>query len=204
MWQHGDNLYPFEDPHRANLAKGPSGTVLKALRHVTDWTLALDGGAHVGVVSRHLAEHFENVIAVELAPDTTECLKQNLEGLGVRIINAALGDRPGRVGYEGDRSDKSSVRCVVPGDDVEVITIDSLELPSCGFIKLDLQGYDYLALLGAEQTLKAYHPVIIFEHKSKCFSRYGTDPDAPKSFLQSCGYVTFKRSSPDVICYGEM
>ena len=204
MWQHGGNLYPFEDPHRANRTGTPSDSVLKALRYVTDWTLALDGGAHVGVVSRHLAERFESVIAVELAPDTAECLKRNLQGLSVRVINAALGDKPGRVSYEGDRSDKSSVRRVVPGRDVEVVTIDSLELPACGFIKLDLQGYDYLALLGAEETIRAYRPVIVFEHKSKCFSRYGIDPDAPKSFLQSCGYRTFRRSGPDVICHGEM
>jgi FkbM family methyltransferase len=199
MWKHGDFFYPFEDPHKPNTRHEPDKCVVEALEYVTDWSLALDGGAHVGVVSRLLNERFKSVLAIELAPDTVDCFRLN--NPGVEIIHAALGAAPGRVSYEGDKAETSTVRRVIPGDGVEVITIDSLGLkPS--FIKLDLQGYDLFALQGARETLRS-HPVLIFEHKHTCFARYGVDEAEPVRFLKSCGYKNFKRSGANVICYGD-
>jgi FkbM family methyltransferase len=201
MWLHGGFFYPFEDPHGAN-RKPADPDVLQALEHVRDWSLAVDGGAHVGKCTRVFLEKFGRVISFELAPDTTECLRKNCPD--AEIHNVALGDKPGFVGYESDQKETSTVRRVIDGKEVPVIALDSLELPSCGFIKLDLQGYDYLALLGAEETIRAYHPVIIFEHKFKCFDRYGINAHHPQRFLKSCGYRDFKRTGPNLICYGEM
>lgn len=188
MWHHGEFYYPFEDPHKSNRKQSVDKDLLRALGYVTDWSLAVDGGAHVGVVARYLKKRFKSVIAIELAPDTTECLMKNCRD--VHVINAALADRPGRVGYEGDQAETSSVRRVVSGDKVDVITIDGLGLDSLGFLKLDLQGYDYFALKGAAMTLRKFRPVVFFEHKRKCFSRYGVEDNDPKDFLKSCGYAT--------------
>lgn len=163
----------------------------KALKHVKDWSLAIDGGAYVGVVTKHLLEKFETVYAVELAPDTTECLKLNCpEAIS---INACLGFVRERVSYIGDKDPNSPIRCVTVGrplhdGNVRTITIDSLNLPSCGFIKLDLQGYDYFALRGAEETLRQFHPVVMFEHDGGCFKRYGIKGTWPGQFLSDLGY----------------
>ena len=158
----------------------------KALRHVRDWSLAVDGGAYVGVVTKRLLERFATVYAIELASDTATCLRQNCpEAI---TINSCLGSKRERVGYTGDKDPASPIRCVCEGDEVETITIDSLDLPSCGFIKLDLQGYDYFALRGAEDTLKRFHPVVMFEHDGGCFKRYGIEGHWPGDFLVGLGY----------------
>ena len=49
----------------------------------------------------------------------------------------------------------------------------------CSFIKIDVEGAEYLVLSGARATLKRYHPTIWFE--------YGAD---------SAGY--FKSTSPQI------
>jgi FkbM family methyltransferase len=50
------------------------------------------------------------------------------------------------------------------GEEVRTVTIDSLNLDNCDFIKLDLEGAEPLALLGAMETIKKFHPTILFEH----------------------------------------
>jgi FkbM family methyltransferase len=49
------------------------------------------------------------------------------------------------------------------GQTVETITIDSLNLQSCDFIKIDVEGAEHLVLLGAKQTIKKFKPFIWFE-----------------------------------------
>jgi hypothetical protein len=47
-----------------------------------------------------------------------------------------------------------------------VITIDSLHLPHCSIIKIDVEGMEEDVLLGASETLKTLRPVIYFEYAS--------------------------------------
>ena len=44
-----------------------------------------------------------------------------------------------------------------------MITIDSLELDNCDFLKIDVEGFEYLVVLGALKTITKYHPTIYFE-----------------------------------------
>lgn len=50
------------------------------------------------------------------------------------------------------------------GEEVQAVTIDGLNLDRCDFIKLDLEGAEPLALSGAIETIKKFHPTILFEH----------------------------------------
>ncbi len=54
--------------------------------------------------------------------------------------------------------------------------IDDLELAELDFIKLDVEGYEYQALKGAEQTLKRCRPMVMFEDKGK-----GDDPQLKRA-----------------------
>jgi hypothetical protein len=46
----------------------------------------------------------------------------------------------------------------------DVITIDSMDLPGCDFLKLDIEGYECQALRGAIDTIKKYRPWIWIEY----------------------------------------
>lgn len=56
------------------------------------------------------------------------------------------------------------------GEKVNTITIDSLNLDSCDFIKMDVEGFEPIVLLGAIETIKKFKPIILFENNSQRIS----------------------------------
>ena len=81
------------------------------------------------------------------------------------------------------------------GEKTEMITIDSLNLNKCDYIKLDCEGSEILALMGGVNTIKKLKPIIVFEHTDKCVTNEMkealnidfTIPDI-KNFLIDLGY----------------
>jgi len=177
----------------------------KALTYVKDWTIAVDGGAHVGSWSKRMAEYFGMVYSFEPAPDTYECLELNLKNIrNVTVANNALGDRKGyvHIAWEPRHRQQGNTggRYIEKRDNgIQMIDIDSLKLSSLGFLKLDVEGAEYLALKGAEETIKRCHPVILIEVKKNFGQRFGLEDDAPINFLLSLGAKEIDRIKADRI-----
>lgn len=56
------------------------------------------------------------------------------------------------------------------------------------FVKIDVEGAEYAVLKGARETLKRWHPVIVFEHGKGAADVYGVTPDEVFQFLEEIGY----------------
>lgn len=171
-----------------------AGHLRMALNYVTDFSLAIDGGAHVGTWSKLMAQAFERVIAVEPSPDTFEALVANMAAFNCFNVDpkpVALGKEAGHVtmALDGRAAAASNTggRFVQAGGEIPVERIDDWQLPSCGFIKLDIEGSEPLALEGALETLKRCKPIVLFECKG-FWRRYGLPKDAPQQVLSSLGY----------------
>lgn len=50
------------------------------------------------------------------------------------------------------------------GESVKVITIDSLEIPFCNFIKIDVEGMELSVLKGAKQIIEKHRPILYVEN----------------------------------------
>lgn len=167
--------------------------IAKALRFVRKFDLALDVGAHRGVVTRALTPRFARVVAIE----PSELADQIV---GAEVIRACVGDKPGECGMAHGKHNTGQ-RHVVVGDDYTVITLDSLCL-SPDFIKLDVEGMEWHALKGGEQTIRRCKPVIMFEENG-LNRRYGIKDGEVGALLESWGakrvLVTRKGSDEDWI-----
>jgi FkbM family methyltransferase len=53
------------------------------------------------------------------------------------------------------------------GENTKMITIDSLNLERCDYIKIDVEGAEILVLMGATETIEKYKPIIMFENTDK-------------------------------------
>ena len=76
------------------------------------------------------------------------------------------------------------------GEPVEVITIDSLDLPGCDFFKIDVEGMELQVLQGAEKTIQKYRPIIYTEADRK------DKKAALFSYLRSLGYRLYRHEPP--------
>lgn len=166
-----------------------------ALRWVTCHGTAIDGGAHVGTWSRQLALVFRQVVAFEPAADTFACLVENMMAHGCRNVTtyaAALGAQSGCVQMALDAKNaergNTGARHVVDGEDVPVITIDSLALDDVGFLKLDVEGSEPMALMGASDTLTRCRPVVLVEDKAMWVTHYGLPKSAVRDLLTAQRY----------------
>lgn len=157
----------------------------KALRYVPQRRVAIDAGAHRGIVTRHLLGYFPTVLAVEPTP-----LAELIPSQAV-VTRVALGAEAGRCSMRPGLHNTGQSH-MVPGTDTPVTTIDELyknllsDKECVDFIKLDVEGMERDALLGGEITIRTYRPVIMFEDNGLS-RRYGYEPGAVGALLRSWG-----------------
>jgi len=140
---------------------------LRSLQHVKNKRTALDIGANVGLWSRDLVKHFEQVIAFEPVAMFRECLERNVTASNIVIESVALGDTEGQVNMiitEGNTGHTHVDPNSVNGD-TKIIRLDSLNLQNVDYIKIDCEGFEYRVLQGAKETIKRCRPVVVIEQK---------------------------------------
>ncbi|WP_075220854.1 FkbM family methyltransferase [Acuticoccus yangtzensis] len=167
-----------------------------ALTSVTRRTTAIDAGANIGVFVRLLADHFDHVIAIEPAADAADCLRRNVADWGVAervtLHEVAVSDHAESVRMEGRRDRRTVTRHVEPGGDIPARPIDSLGATDVAFLKLDVEGYEERALLGAKETIMRDRPIIMMEVKEATNSRYGSSYGSHE-LLVSFGYQLLRK-----------
>ncbi|MBL4690187.1 MAG: FkbM family methyltransferase [Rhodospirillales bacterium] len=139
-------------------------------------SIVLDIGANIGCHTVFLAQAMENtgrVIAFEPQRLLFQILCANLalnSLFNVQCLNEAIGDTEGTVLVPFlNPADKLSFGSLElgrhsEGETVKKITIDSLELPQCQFIKLDVEGMELMALAGARETISRCRPILYVEN----------------------------------------
>lgn len=171
-----------------------------ALRFVTNWTRAVDIGAHVGLWSYHLAKSFIHVEAFEPVPEHANCFVKNVEAENVTLHQCALGAEEGRVAITRC-VENSGHSHVAPDGDVtaRILTLDSFGLQHVGFVKLDVEGFERDVLRGAIDTLARCRPTIIVEQKPGNGARYGHGDHGALRFLEKLGAKIVAQKAGDYV-----
>lgn len=150
-----------------------------ALCFVKKHTLALDIGAHRGIWSREMVKDFDEVTAIE----PTDLYKQ-IDQSYINVINAACGAKVGKCRMQAGKKNTGQT-FVTEGDEVDVITVDSLNvIPN--FIKIDVEGMEYDVLKGGRKTILKHKPLIMIEENNLCL-RYGHRINRASDLLKRWG-----------------
>lgn len=177
-------LWPLPDNHdKDNLSA--------ALKHVKNFSVAVDGGAHRGIWTVKLLRCFERVWAFEPHPPHFAKLPS-----GSTNILGALGEG-GKAGLAA--GDENDGQYYLNGEgETNILALDSFDLPDCGFLKLDVEGYEYFALRGAEQTIRKFRPVILLEENGLC-ERYGIKTGSCDELVKGFRYRMVEQVNKDFI-----
>ena len=139
-------------------------TRAEAYKHVTDFNLAIDVGANVGLWSKHLIEKFNSVIAFEPLEQVYSCLEINVKDLPVEINRYALGNVNDKIEmmYDAENTGGSYVSEIGTGT-IDIKRMDDLDLPKFGLLKIDCEGHELEVIKGGEQIILKYKPIVVVE-----------------------------------------
>ena len=134
---------------------------------------AIDGGAHKGIYSWYLSKLCREIYAFEPNPTMFNYLLKAVPG-NVTCFKAALAKKTGKAHFNLPTSkgrfhhtQGSLLDATGPTGhevlEVEVHTIDQHDFQDVGFIKLDLEGAELDAILGADKLIERDRPVVLAE-----------------------------------------
>lgn len=160
--------------------------------------VAVQAGGNWGYWPAKMAGIFGTVYTFEPEHTNFTALAANLAGMpNVIRIEAALGAGAGPVGILKFPGKSGHSR--VDGEGyVPRLRLDDLVLPVCDLIYLDIEGYEYPAIVGAQSTIKRCRPVIAFEEKGHS-ERMGYDVGSSEAYLKVLGYRVVKKVAHDLV-----
>lgn len=159
-----------------------------ALKYVRKHRCAVDVGMHVGLWAMHLAKQFDHVVGFEPVAEHIECLRKNMDGIqNYELHDCALGSHEGSVGLRFLEGSTGSTHIDQSGTGVSLFPLDHFRFEAVDFLKVDVEGYEFFVIEGAEQTIKRHKPVIIIEQKGGKHAFYGKQQYDAKKLLEAWG-----------------
>lgn len=151
--------------------------------------VCVQAGGAAGEWPHKLAQEFEQVYTFEPNPALFHCLCHNCPDLNVVKLNAAIGNKRELIHVDNPEKDWNFGSYYVhAGGNIPTFQIDDLALNACDLIMLDIEGFEMKALLGAEDTITRYKPVIVVEAHEEQYQRHGDSLSKLKSWLDGFGY----------------
>ena len=162
--------------------------IVPKINNIEGNKIILDVGSHIGSHTLLYGKYIENcfIHAFEPQKEIFKLLQQNIiinninnnvklynNSVGHKIINCNMSKQL-YDGYDCDIEYNTSkilnyggLQLGLDGEPTKMITIDSLNLSNCHYIKIDVEGAESLVLMGGMETIKKFKPIIFFECTSK-------------------------------------
>jgi FkbM family methyltransferase len=169
--------------------------------------IAIDVGANVGwhtLLMSHIVGPQGRVLAIEPNPSVCVELRRNLQinrVQNVEVIACAAGDTDGLLSFLAPAASEpgaASGHVVATSEtghgivSVPARTLDAVvtetNVDRLDFVKLDIEGYEWPALRGAEKTIARFRPSIVFEFDAAYAPRGGGSSEVLSDFFARFGY----------------
>lgn len=206
LWQKSD----FGAFGRVIAKKPVDGPIFDLVIDMPEWLAMLQekdvvvqAGGCMGMYPLYYSTIFKQVYTFEPDPDNYFCLDHNCKPDNIHKFNMGLGSSDEPLKLVRIAPQNAGMHRVVSADqlnpnvpaeivyDVQMKTIDSLELETCNLIHLDVELFELEALKGAERTLDKCSPLIVVET--------GGRPSPAHEWLSSKGYHLHKQLRMDAI-----
>ena len=175
------NIYYPENVQEAVINAIKSGRIWekKLLNNYKDLILpgntVLDIGAYLGthtVAFSQLVGETGKVISFEPQTDIFTLLEKTITEnniINIELHNKAVYNTIKKIQFSNTNNGKASITHIRPRlpnpvkKEIQTITIDSLNLERCDFMKIDVEMCEWVVLEGSEETITKYRPIIFVE-----------------------------------------
>jgi FkbM family methyltransferase len=174
---------------------------INAMRdHVKPGDTVLDVGANIGLFTIEGAQAIGpsgSLIAIEAAPSHANSVRESAslnQMTNVEVVSVAVGDSDGEATLTLPRDTNFGMFTLgaVDGDESFKVPVKRIDDIVAGrkidFIKMDIEGSEYRALLGAKETLRSRPPILI-ELNEAALEGCGSSSSQVKQLLASMGYI---------------
>jgi FkbM family methyltransferase len=186
-------------------------------KYIQPDSIVIECGCHIGTHTVKLASLSKLLYGFEPMPETYDILQKNINVNqldNVILYKKGVSNKSGSTKYSwiSDGNPGGSGLCDNPMGkpnwiettskdiDVELVTIDSLALDKVDFMKIDVEGYETLAIEGAMNTIQKCRPVIVMEVWKNHFGEVNIDytKEAFKNIMD-LGYNIEHIGGPDFL-----
>jgi len=148
--------------------------------------VVVQAGGNCGMQVVKFAEFFETVYTFEPDPVNFYCLVNNLPYDNVIKFQCCLGESHKMISMNPLKDEIGGFYVNENKGNIPTLRVDDLNLSSCDFIQLDVEGYQLFALNGAINTIQKFKPVISIE--LDWVERYNLSHRDIINFLTKLGY----------------
>ena len=160
-------------------------------------THCIDIGCHIGSFLQRLVTMapFGHHHAVEPVPHKAAWLRRKFPMVTVHEVALAASDGKAEFFVHPEQTSYSGLKARPAAGRAEPVTVQCRRLDdlipedaNIGFVKIDVNGAELLALRGAERLLRRDRPFVLLECTRGGLDDYGIDPDEVFEQLRSVGY----------------
>lgn len=148
--------------------------------------VVVQAGGNCGMQVVKFAEFFQTVYTFEPDPINFYCLVNNLPYENVIKFQCCLGESHKMISMNPLKDEIGGFYVNENKGNIPTLRVDDLNLSSCDFIQLDVEGYQLFALNGAINTIRRFKPVISIE--LDWVERYNKSHRDIINFLTNLGY----------------
>ena len=152
----------------------------------------IDVGGEIGSYSIILSKNFNTVYTFEPNIDNYTTIQHTIKEndiSNIKLYNSACGNYNGKCGMIGNYNTQVSLE----GDTVDLIKLDDIVIDQISFLKIDVEGFEYDVLRGAEKLIDVNHPLIYLETHPTIVASSQIDCEG---WLIKKGYIAIKEMSP--------
>lgn len=184
-WWHTEDIPAYE-----YLVNTNKDFMNKIIPYLSNNKVAVQAGGHCGWMVKEINKHIDTIYTFEPNYLSFLCLTLNCPEENIFKFQLCVGNEHKLVDMV-NHAGGVGANYVNGSGKIPMLKIDDLNLEACDFMQLDLEGYEYNAMLGAENTIKKFKPILCLERywgESRGFPEAETD-----RFLINLGYSLVDR-----------
>lgn len=186
---------------------------IKPIKGLINNKTMLDIGANIGAYTLTLFKETKEIHAFEAGKKNYEILSKNVHSNSLKNIylnNKAVSDKDGeklKIFISPDCGGNNSAykSQFNSFEEVDTVTIDTycteMNVKDIGFIKIDIEGGEFSAIIGAKDTIKKYKPIIFCEFNSNAANLAGWKLTDLYNFITDYGYKSYIITAKSEIVY---